>query len=70
MVFIEQGKEQGLDWCLQVVQAVDLRFYPHLQVGTAIKVSAKTYKEEWQAVDAGRAMLADTLAQREDEDER
>ena len=39
MVFIEQGKEQGLDWCLQVVQAVD----------------------------AGRAMLADTLAQREDE---
>ena len=67
MVFIEQGKEQGLDWCLQVVQAVDLRFYPHLQVGTTIKVSPQTYKEEWQAVDAGRAMLADALAQREDE---
>lgn len=67
MVFIEQGKEQGVDWCLQVVPAVDGRFYPHLQVGTAIKVSPKTYKEEWQAVDAGRAMLADTLAQREDE---
>lgn len=70
MVFIEQGKEQGLDWCLQVVPAVDGRFYPHLQVGTTIKVSPKTYKEEWQAVDAGRQLLADTLAQRGDEDER
>jgi len=65
-MFMEHGKEGALDWFLQVVPAADGRFFPHLQVGTTIKVSPKTYKEEWQAVEAGRQLLADTLAELED----
>lgn len=58
----------GVVCSVQILTAADGRFYAHIQCGTTLKVTHDTYKYPYQAEQAGRQLLADTLAQREDED--
>lgn len=59
---------EGKVCSVQVLTAVDGRFFAHVQCGSTLKVTDRTYKEYTQAENAGRQLLADTLAELEDDD--
>ena len=65
-MYSERGKTDGFHWSVQCVEAVDGRVFAHVQVGTTIKITPKTYKDEDQAKEAGRQLRDDTLAELED----